>query len=281
LPKSADWSRWPARRASGPSREASSAPATAKWRPAPRFSAEPRAALETIGLFIATLIFGLAGGTPPAAAQVSATVAIESDFRLRGYSMSAGRPIASVRIGFDHETGVYADGSAAVVAPRDDHMRFLGFQVDAGIARRVGERWTVDLGIAHNEWDAAYDGTPAFRYTEGYLGVTRAPFSAYLFLSPNYLRPGCKTVYGQVEATVSPADHWHVTTHLGSLNYLDTPAADAVEHEIYWDWRIGVTREFGNAELHAAISGGGPGREYQYGGLRSRTAVTGGASLSF
>ena len=228
------------------------------------------------------LIVWLAGGAAiPAAAQVSAAVSIESDFRLRGYSMSAGRPIASARIGFDHESGVYADGSASVVAPRDDNLRFLGFQVDAGLAKRLGERWTVDVGVAHNEWDAAYDGAPSYHYTEGYLGVSRSPFSAYVFFSPNYFRPGARTVYGQVEATLSPAENWHVTGHLGSLSYLDRPYAYAAEHETYYDWRIGVTREFGNAELHAAISGGGPGRQYYYGELHSRTAVTAGASMSF
>lgn len=228
------------------------------------------------------LIASLAAGSAnPAAGQVSGAVSIESDFRLRGYSMSAGQPVASARVGFDHESGVYAESSATVVATRDDGVRFLGFQVGAGVARRVGERWAIDLGVAHNELRAAYPGAPSYDYSEGYFGVTHSPFSAYVFVSPNYFRPGFKTVYGQVEVTVSPAEHWHLTAHAGSLSYLDTPYEYEIEDKTYYDWRVGLTREFGNVEVHAAVSGGGPGRQYYYGEPHSRTAVTAGASVSF
>ncbi len=214
-------------------------------------------------------------------AQVSAAISIESDFRVRGYSLSGGRPVASARIGIDDESGFYADGSATVVATRYDGARFLGFQVDGGLARRLGGQWTLDAGLAHNELRAPYAGGISYNYTEAYVVVTHAPFSAYVFVSPNYFRPGFRTLYGQVEATISPAEDWHVTGHLGSLNRLDSPYGYTVRYKTLYDWRLGVTREFGNLELHADVSGGGPGRQYYYGDTHSRTALTAGASLSF
>lgn len=225
-------------------------------------------------------LFPLCAATP-VAAQVTGAISIESDFRLRGYSMSGGQPVASARAGFDDESGLYAAGSATLVATRHDGPRFLGVQVGGGFARRVGGLWTVDVGIVHNELRAPYSGGFSYNYTEAYVGATRGPLSAYVFVSPNYFSPGFKTVYGQLEATITPAEDWYVTAHVGSLNYLDAPEPYRIRHETLYDWRLGVAREFGNFEIHAAISGGGPGRQYYYGETHSRTAVTAGASLSF
>jgi uncharacterized protein (TIGR02001 family) len=195
--------------------------------------------------------------------------------------MSGGRPVASVRVGYDDPSGVYTDASASVVSTRDEGPRFLGFQVAGGYAKRVGERWAIDLGIAHNELGEPYEGGFSYTYTEAYAGATHGPVSAYVFVSPNYFGSGFTTVYGQLEAAISPAEDWYLSAHVGGLHYLDTPSAYAIRDESFYDWRIGAARELGNFEVHAALSGGGPGRQYYYGEPHSRTAVTAGASLSF
>jgi hypothetical protein len=212
---------------------------------------------------------------------VSGSLAVESDFRLRGSSYSAGRPVASARVGVDDSSGFYADGSATVVLTHDDGPRFLAYQIDAGVTKRLGGGWVADVGVAHNEVRAAYEGGFAYPYTEGYVGATHGPLSAYVFLSPNYYRSGFWTIYGQVEGSLSPAENWHVTGHVGALTYLGEPAGISLRRYTYYDWRLSVAREFGNVEVHAAVSGGGPGRQYYYGERHSRTAVTGGASVSF
>lgn len=216
----------------------------------------------------------------PAAAQLSGVIAVDSDFRLRGQSLSAGRPVATATAGFDDESGVYATGSATLVLTRNSGPRFLGYQVGAGVAKRLGRRWTVDVGVAHNEFRPAYYGAYPYTYSEVYAGAMRSPFSAYVFVSPNYFRSDFWTVYGQIEASVSPAKNWHVTAHLGSLNHIDTPEYAVVRRTLY-DWRLGVAREFGNVEIHGALTGGGPGRLYYYGSSHSRTAVVAGASINF
>jgi uncharacterized protein (TIGR02001 family) len=218
----------------------------------------------------------------PAAAQVvSASVSVESDFRLRGYSYSGGRPVASARIGVDDSSGLYADSAGTVVFTEDEGARFLAYQVDGGFVTRVGDRWTLDIGLAHNEVRAAYRGAFPYPYTEGYVGATRGAVSAYVFVSPNHYRSGFWTIYGQIEASLSPAANWHVTGHLGSLRNLDRPRGIKVSHYTYYDWRLSAAREFGRFEIHAAVSGGSPGRQYYYGSQHSRTAVTAGASVSF
>ena len=53
----------------------------------------------------------------PAAAQVSASVDIESDYRLRGYSLSAGRPAATAQIGYDDASGLYLGSRVSMSNP--------------------------------------------------------------------------------------------------------------------------------------------------------------------
>jgi hypothetical protein len=62
---------------------------------------------------------------------------------------------------------------------------------------------------------------------------------------------------------------------------LKISSAYRIRNRTLYDWRLGVAREFGNLEVHAAVSGGGPGRQRYYCEAHSRTAVTAGASLSF
>jgi hypothetical protein len=189
--------------------------------------------------------------------------------------------VASARVGLDGTSGFYADGSATVVLEREDDVRLLGYQVDAGVVKRVGDLWTVDVGIARNHFRPAYEGAYPYSYTEGYVGATHGALSAYVFVSPDYYRRGNWTAYGQVEGSLSPAENWRLTAHLGSLVYLRTPGTYARQPKTRYDWRLGVARELGPVEVHAALSGGGPGRQYYYGDTHSMTALTAGASVSF
>lgn len=177
--------------------------------------------------------------------------------------------------------GIYADGSATVVLARDDDARFLGYQVDAGIAKRIGDLWTVDAGVAHNQFHAAYAGGFAYSYTDGYVGATHGALSAYVFVSPNYYAHENWTLYGQLEGNLTPAKNWRLSAHVGSLIHLYTPTGYGRRPKTQYDWRLGVARELSAFEIHAALSGGGPGRQFYYGGTHSRTALTAGASVNF
>lgn len=217
---------------------------------------------------------------PSAAAQVSGSVDIESDYRLRGYSLSAGRPAATAQIGYDDESGLYLDLSATGVLGRDDPL-FLGVQGNIGYARRVSRRLSIDGGVVRSQYRAPDRGNRSRDYTEFYFGLAADPLSARIYYSPDYYRYGVTTLYGEVEATVAPAKDWRINGHLGSLVYLTIPAQYFPGRAARYDWRIGVARRLGNFDLHAALSGGGPNKEYYAGEPRSGTALTAGASWSF
>jgi uncharacterized protein (TIGR02001 family) len=239
-----------------------------------RSSAPPRAAGRSTRVLAALLAVSAAA---PAGAQVTGGIALESDFRLRGYSLSEGRPVATARLGYDDASGLYADGSGTLAFGRGEDARFLGVQGAVGYARRLGHGWSVDVGAAQNQLRTDYYD---YHYTEAYVGFSRSPISAYLFVSPNYFRPGVVTVYGQVDGSLPLARNWLLSAHVGSLNVLDQPAEYRSSRSKY-DWRLGIQREFGNVEAHVAVSGGGPGRQYYDGTTHSRTALTAGISASF
>ncbi len=221
------------------------------------------------------LIFGL----PAAAqAQVAGAVVVESDYRLRGRSVSDEQPVVQARLSYDDDSGFYTDGSATVVATRYDGPRFLGYQFDLGYAARLGPVWTLDVGFAHDHLRAPYPGGGyGYHEDQAYVGVARGPFSAYLFASPRYGRLKTATVYGQLEATFVPVAKWHLTAHAGALDLLDSSAPFT---RIY-DWRLGVAREIGGLEIHAALSGDVPGGKAHRLGVPAKSALTAGASFSF
>lgn len=217
----------------------------------------------------------------PAYAQIAGNISIESDRRLRGFSLSAGRPTATAQVSYDHFSGVYANASATTVLTRDEELRFLGVQGNLGVARRIGPSWSVDGGIVHTEFRAPYEGERSHKYTEVYLGVTRDPVSVRAYYSPNYFRSDVRTLYGEIEASFAPARNWQLNAHVGGLAILSSPEAYRARRERYYDWRLELVRQLGHVEVHAALSGGGPGKQF-YGGKRhSRTALTAGASWSF
>jgi uncharacterized protein (TIGR02001 family) len=229
--------------------------------------------------FVLTLLAAAAALCVPAAAhaQLAGSISIESDYRIRGRSISDERPVASARIGYDHSSGAYADGSASVFKSDDDGVQFLGYQVDAGFATRLGPLWTVDVGVAHDHFRSPYPGGFHYRRSEAYVGVTHGPLSAYVFASPSYARLKSATLYEQLEATIAPAPQWRLNAHAGALELLDS---DAPFSSIY-DWRVGVSREIGSFELHTALSGDIPGHAAHRLGIRAKTVLTAGASYSF
>ena len=214
--------------------------------------------------------------TRPAAAQVNGSIGVDSDYRLRGYSLSAGRPVATAQIGYDDDSGVYFNLSATGVLDRDD-----GVQGNIGYVRKLSRKLSIDGGVVRSQYRAPDPTSRSHNYTEVYLGIASDPFSARLYYSPDYFRPDVSTLYGEVEATIRPAKDWRINGHLGSLVYVATPARYFPGRQARYDWRIGVSRRFGNLDLHAALSGGGPGQEYYSGDLHSKTALTAGASWSF
>ena len=73
----------------------------------------------------------------PAVAEVGATVSVFSEARFRAYSLSAGRPVASLDLSYDDPGGLYGGLSATAVMGGEDSFRPLGLVLNGGYAKRL------------------------------------------------------------------------------------------------------------------------------------------------
>lgn len=188
--------------------------------------------------------------------------------------------MATVQIGYDDDSGVYLNLSATGELGRDDPL-FLGVQGNIGYARRLNHALSIDGGIARSQYRSPDRASPAHNYTEVYLGLASGPFSARVYYSPDYDQADISALYAEVEATFRPAMNWRVTGHLGTQVPVSTPAQYLAGRAARYDWRLGMARELGSFDLHAALSGGGPGKDYYSGNFHGKVALTAGAAWNF
>jgi uncharacterized protein (TIGR02001 family) len=212
-------------------------------------------------------------------AQVAGQVSIQNDYRVRGYSVSDGRPVAILDLSFDHPSGVYLNGTA-VLAPPEDGWSALPALIGAfGYARRLSPLVSADAGVTRSEYFRTKDGAGA-GYTELYAGVTTRHLAAHLYYSPDYFRSGASTIYAEADGVIEPIDRLRLNAHVGVLNYVRWPGSGAPP-PTQVDWRVGVSRQFGAISLSGAVTGGWPGQDYYGGEPHSKTGVVVGAGWSF
>jgi len=240
--------------------------AAAAWRE-PQASADGHSARQhhAIATFAAALL--ALNTATPAPAEVGATASLLSEARLRGYSLSAGRPVAELDLSYDHLNGLYAGLSGSVVA--HDGLKPLALEENVGFAKKLRGGPTLDFGIVNSNYSRHSGHYRSLSYTEAYAGLIGRNVASHVYLSPNYFHSDTWTLYGDIDAAIQPARKWRVTAHVGALNYLH----GAPDEKSQYDWRIGVTREIGRFSAQIALSGGGPGRDYYYGREHNRTAL--------
>ena len=250
-------------------------------RAAPRTSpAQGQRASQSRFLRFRILITGVACLCPalfsasPAAAEVGTAVSIFNDARFRGYSISNGHPVALLDISYDGPGGLYAAASASVLVRSRGALRPLALQVNGGYAKRLRSGVTVDVGVVHTNYSRYSSPELGKSYTEVYAGLAGKFVSSRVYFSPDYLKGGARTLYGEVDGTISPASKLRLEGHIGVLALLGhAESSDYARSGL--DWRLGISRSVGRISLHAAWSGRGSSRD----GYESRTH--GGNALTF
>ena len=214
--------------------------------------------------------------TGPAAAQLVGSIGLDSDYRSRGYSLTNGHPAFSAQFTYDHSSGAYVSLSA--LTQIGGQNRFLGGIANVGYAKRLNRRVTLDVGVLRSQIRSAYDRSNGYEYTEFYTGASVKGVTGRIYYSPDYRGYG-STVYGELEAGFEPVARWRLNGHVGLLTYLSTTRIYRAG-ETHHDWQISVGRQVGRAEVHAALSGGGPRTYYGY-GLHKKAVFSVGASYGF
>jgi uncharacterized protein (TIGR02001 family) len=215
----------------------------------------------------------------PARAQWGGTLSLESDYRLRGYSLTDGDPAGIGQLTYDDPSGMYVN-LAGVARLRGENPQFMGVIGNIGYARRLSSVVTLDAGVLRSQLRASHDFVRPYRYTEFYAGASVGPVVGRVYYSPDYRGGTGSTVYGELETGFEPAPEWTISAHVGLLAHLDATSYQGTKsaHE---DWRISVSKRFGRLEIHSILSGGGPGEQYLGYRKSHKAALTAGASVSF
>lgn len=188
----------------------------------------------------------------PASAQVAIEAALQTDYRVRGYSISDGEPAASLSVSYDDPSGVYLGGST-VGTIRDGEAELLGIQGNLGYAVRLSPAVSIDGGISRTQYFYGYGTSRNYDFTEVYLGLALPDVSARVSYSPDYYRNDTPTIYAELDSGFEPAPDWFLSAHVGALTYLDRRPFYLPRTR--YDWRLGASRQFGRYGLHFDVSG--------------------------
>jgi hypothetical protein len=205
-------------------------------------------------------------------------VSVYSDERFRGYSLSDARPVGILDLSYDDERGFYGALSGSVVAS-DEGLRPLSATVNAGFARRLGSRFTADVGVIHSRYSRYSDLASGRAYTEIYAGVAGKQVGTRLSISPNYVGAGGWTAHGEVSGHF---DITHVLLAEGAVGALLPIGGGAYSSSsrVQWDARIGLTQRLGPLSLHAALTSRAKGPDIYAGRRHHRTALVLGVSTA-
>lgn len=213
-----------------------------------------------------------------ASAQTTARLTVQTDYRLRGFSLSSNEPVAIADIGHELGSGFYVNGAGLVVF--DDGASLLGGQLNLGYARRLNSAVSVDAGVLRAEYTSSYSGGYAAHYTEFYVGAAARGLSLRAYFSPDYFRAGSTTLYGEIEAAIPVDANWRMNVHAGVLHYLDG-APPFSTRSTQLDWRLDLTRRLGRFEAFVSLSGVDPDYDLYRGGNRDNPAALAGLSFAF
>lgn len=213
----------------------------------------------------------------PAASQVSGVISLDSDYRLRGYSLSEERPAATASLYYDHPNGAYAAASVVGVW-RGDEPDFLSVQGNVGFAKRLARGLILDGGIYRAHYRQYRYRARTNHYTEIYVGIGSRRIQSKIYFSPDYFRDGAATLYGEVDGSADLGARVRLRGHVGALTYIDGRLP--YESRTTFDWRLTAARPFGPIEARVTLSGRQSGTRY-YGSSSHDTVLVVGASFAF
>lgn len=196
------------------------------------------------------LCLGLLLAAGNLAAQVSGSVALLSDYRYRGVSLSDRRPALQGGLAYDHSSGAYG-GVLASTVHIEGADSSLAAQFYAGFAHALDQRMTLDGGVARY----LYPDSPtrgSYDYTEVYAGIARDRVHIRLHYSDRYFGSSSQAAYAETNTALDLGESFVLTAHAGYLKrwgqsgYSRAPSAQ-------WDVRLGVGTEVAGLNLELSV----------------------------
>ena len=151
----------------------------------------------------------------PARAEVSGALAVLSDYRYRGASISDGRPVAQAGIAVDHASGAYVGALLSYVKVSTD-ISGLGGLAYGGYTHALAGAVSWEVGVVTHRFPAPGE-PPRYDYAEWYVGVGDTATNAHLFHSTDYYGVGSHSWYLEANHTMPLLGRYRLSVHLGYL----------------------------------------------------------------
>lgn len=221
-------------------------------------------------------VVGMIAGTActGARAQLSGSIAVDSDYRVRGVSLSDSKPTLRAALNYDAAGGGYM-GMAVARVESVYGDRYAQATPYAGYALRVAPQQSLEFGVTYSH----FAGESVNDYAEAYIGLLAEQWNARVFYAPNYFGGAVRTLYAEFNVHTMLTPVARLFAHAGVLARIGGTAASASQTRT--DLRVGAGFSLGDMDLQFAWSGGtrgGPERT-AYRGRRSAFVTS--ASFAF
>ena len=190
----------------------------------------------------------LALAAAPGWAQVSGQIALASDYRFRGISLSNG-PALEASLSYDHSSGLYAGAFASNV---DVPQSGVGVQAYGGYARRWGDTRAWDVGIVGYVYPTSQSGN-RYDFAELFAGVTLDRVGLRLCTSNDYYGSSNPSVYAEGNAGFALTAWLTLGVHVGLLNVWQQQAYGGTQTRL--DGRIGLTTQAAGFTFDLSVVG--------------------------
>lgn len=172
-----------------------------------------------------------------AQAQLGASIALESDNRFRGVSLSNDQPGLRLSLSYDHESGAFAGATASRVAFFGDRhaVQLLGY---AGFVWRVAPGLNAELGFT----GSTFSGNTRYDYSEVFAGASGERWSLRAYCARDYFGFGQATAYVEFDANTPLHPRLRAFGHVGALTALGSAQTEG-GRRTRTDARIGLGLE--------------------------------------
>jgi uncharacterized protein (TIGR02001 family) len=206
-------------------------------------------------------------------AQLGASVAVDSDYRYRGVSLSDSKPSARLTLNYDAPERWYTGASATrATLTQDTYTQWLGY---AGWTTAAADGRSFELGV-----DAShFTGISGYDFAEAYVGILAERWSARLYYAPDYYGRHVQVGYVELNAHVPVDQRLRLFAHVGTLVPFGAGGGDAGRSRT--DVSAGAGLVVRGWDFHLAGVAATPGGPYPAVLGGRRTALVAGASFSF
>lgn len=184
-----------------------------------------------------------------ARAQVSGSVALVSDYRLRGVSLSDRGPAVQASLGYDGATGCYAGVFASSLQFGRAQRTRAQLLTYAGYAWRLRDGLNAEAGV---NYSAFFGGASGYDYPELYVGLTADRLSGRVYYATRYFREDTPVVYAELNFAQPLSEHVRLLAHLGRLQRGRSEKTDYGLERHRLDARLGLGTTLHDFDLQLA-----------------------------